>query len=153
MGNQLVDLVTLGEELRDLQTVKSAVPQTKIPRTNHKERKELKWPFPCDTKAFTKQHNTKQNKNKQTLVKQTNQLQWKPRKEFFLKGLGRVHASISKCLPLRAKETECHKTTKDLRGGRGKTFATQHREGIKMGTLILGSASEWTSQCDRQDGW
>jgi hypothetical protein len=31
MGNQFVDLVTLGEELGDLQTVKSAVPQKKIP--------------------------------------------------------------------------------------------------------------------------
>jgi len=117
----------------------------KNPRTNHKERKELIWPFPCNnTKAFTKQT------NKQTLVEQTNQLQWKPRKEIFWK-VGKGSCEHIKVLTSPCEETDCHKTTKDLRGGRGETFATQyrgHQDRNPNSRLCF-----WVNQPVQQAGW
>lgn len=145
MGNQFADLVTLVQELRDLQTVKSAVPQKINSRTNHKERKELIWPFSCNTKAFTKQT------NKHLLNKQINSNETRERK-FFEKGLeGFMRAYQSAYLSVRRNGLS--QNHEGFARWKRENLGNTTQGGIKIGTLILGSASKWSSQCNKQDGW
>lgn len=76
----------------------------------------------------------------------------KTEKGIFLKRVGKgLCEHISKCLPLRAKKRIVTKPRRICAVEEGKPWQ-QNTGGIKIGTLILGSACEWTSQCDRQDG-